>query len=162
MNLYYPLEDLPVLSSFGGEIKVNPLTEIDISNSKITALSILLKCAESEISVDAWEYYYFGDAEFFVLTQAEADIKVTEYIRETLWAFNTDFLADHSNEDEVIFQCLSDNGLCEGNNSTIESLIIDFDEFVLNAVEADGRGHFLSGYDGEENKIGDYYIYRIN
>jgi hypothetical protein len=34
--------------------------------------------------------------------------------------------------------------------------------FVEEAVSADGRGHFLSSYDGEENEQDGFYIYRIN
>ena len=36
------------------------------------------------------------------------------------------------------------------------------DEFIEDAISSDGRGHFLSPYDGEENEEGDYFIYRIN
>lgn len=40
------------------------------------------------------------------------------------------------------------------------------DEFVNKAIEADGRGHFLSKYDGAEHEVivDDvlFFIYRIN
>ena len=49
-------------------------------------------------------------------------------------------------------------------NDTILALIDDFDEFVSDAISADGRGRFLSYYDGEENEEvvnGEtYFIYR--
>ena len=55
---------------------------------------------------------------------------------------------------------------CESSNEAVKSLIEDFDHFVDDAVLTDGRGHFLSSYDGEENevKINNtwYYIYRTN
>jgi hypothetical protein len=41
-------------------------------------------------------------------------------------------------------------------------MIDDPDEFIQDAIDSDGRGHFLSYYDGEETEINDYYIYRIN
>jgi hypothetical protein len=39
---------------------------------------------------------------------------------------------------------------CEDANETIAALITDIDEFIEDAICADGRGHFLNGYDGEE------------
>jgi hypothetical protein len=55
---------------------------------------------------------------------------------------------------------------CEGCNEAIFALIGDFNHFVDDASAADGRGHFLSSYDGEEQevKIGKtmYFLYRTN
>ena len=51
---------------------------------------------------------------------------------------------------------------CESANDTILALIDDLDEFVQDAISSDGRGHFLSSYDGEEVETENYYIYRIN
>jgi hypothetical protein len=43
-------------------------------------------------------------------------------------------------------------------------MIDDLDHFIEDAIRADGRGHFLSRYNGEENEetVGGvtYYIYR--
>jgi hypothetical protein len=51
---------------------------------------------------------------------------------------------------------------CESGNSAMLGLIQDHDAFVEDAISADGRGHFLSNYDGEEVKQGEYFIYRVN
>ena len=40
--------------------------------------------------------------------------------------------------------------------------IEDFDDFIDDAVSSDGRGHFISRYDGDENEQDGYYIYRCN
>jgi hypothetical protein len=37
-----------------------------------------------------------------------------------------------------------------------------FNDFADEAISADGRGHFLSGYDGNENEQDGFYIYRTN
>ena len=41
----------------------------------------------------------------------------------------------------------------------------DFDHFVDEAIATDGRGHFMSSYDGLEHEVNingtDYYIYKI-
>jgi hypothetical protein len=43
---------------------------------------------------------------------------------------------------------------------------IDMDDFIIGVIDADGRGHGLSGYDGEENEVNYdnewYYIYQTN
>jgi hypothetical protein len=43
---------------------------------------------------------------------------------------------------------------------------IDEDDFIEAVIEADGRGHTLSSYDGNENEVSFddewYYIYRTN
>jgi hypothetical protein len=55
---------------------------------------------------------------------------------------------------------------CEGANDSILALIEKtdggLDGFVEEAVSVDGRGHFLSGYDGEECEVGEFFAYRIN
>tara|TARA_R100001126_G_scaffold50465_1_gene28510 strand:+ start:108 stop:512 length:405 start_codon:yes stop_codon:yes gene_type:complete len=105
-------------------------------------------------------YYTFGNQEYMVLTDAEAQDKVAEYIKETVWAFTPDFLASHSGIDKEVFEKLQES--CETANDAIFKLIKDFDHFVNDAVGADGRGHFLSSYDGEEHEKGDFYLYRTN
>lgn len=64
----------------------------------------------------------------------------------------TDWIADQQNKAEgandIFFQIIDGQGR--------------FDEFVDEAISADGRGHFISSYDGEENEQDDYFIYRVN
>ena len=105
-------------------------------------------------------YYTYGNEEYMVLTDDEADDKVAEYIKETVWSFNPDFLASHSGIDREVFERLQES--CETANDAIFKLIKDFDHFVEDAIGTDGRGHFLSGYDGNENEQGDFYLYRTN
>jgi hypothetical protein len=86
-----------------------------------------------------------------------------------LWAFKSSFLASETGVDEEVFEAIQSNDRCESNNPAIRSIIdvtCGLDEFVLSAVCADGRGHFLSLYDGEELETTvegiDYHIYRQN
>lgn len=109
-----------------------------------------------------------GREEYRVLTDEEADVAARENILESVWAFNKSFLDSHSEAiaemDEDVFKKIQE--MCESANKTILRLIDDVDHFVDDAITCDGRGHFLSGYDGEENeiKLGDvyYFIYRTN
>ena len=109
-----------------------------------------------------------GREEYLVLTDEEADEKTKEYILDSVWAFSKSFLDAHSEAiaemDDDVFKKIQE--MCEGANKTILRLIDDVDHFVEDAIAADGRGHFLSGYDGEENgiKVNEvyYFIYRTN
>ena len=105
--------------------------------------------------------------EYLVLTEDEREKEVTEYIKESLWAFNPSFLAGETDLPEEVFTALSEK--CESGNEAILKIIestTTLEDFVDAAVSADGYGHFLSPYDGEEGEIkeGDqwFYIYRVN
>jgi len=108
-----------------------------------------------------------GQGDFFVLTNEEADKRAKEYILETVWAFSTDFLQAHARKG-VDISDLDDyrSKVCEDANATMLALIENVNDFVDAAIAADGRGHFLSSYDGEEHEVNigdeDFFIYRTN
>jgi hypothetical protein len=140
----------------------------DQEDPRVMALSKYLELTKEEteenIRYASDDTYYFGNEDYMVLTDDEADEKVAEYIKETVWAFNPSFLSCHSGIDEDVFKLLQEK--CESANEAILKLIKDLDHFVEDAVRSDGRGHFLSSYDGEENEQEHnnetYYIYRTN
>ena len=102
--------------------------------------------------------------DWICLTDEEADEMVTHYILDSVWAFNPSFLSKHTGRDEGIFEALQDK--CEGANDLILSAIKDKKYFVENAINLDGRGHFISFYDRIEydQYINDnfLYCYRLN
>jgi len=109
------------------------------------------------------------DNDYLVLTDSEADDKAKNYITESLWAFTASFLSERTGLDAEVFEAIQSNGKCESNNDTIYNLVQkldDIDSFVDAAISADGRGHFMSSYDGNENEEEvngtTFYIYRIN
>ena len=104
------------------------------------------------------------DGDWRVLTDAEADEAAQEYILESAWAFRPSFLASHSDvADEEVFKAIADNGKCEDNSRAVVKLLRDVDHFVSDAILSDGRGHFISQYDGEELELpGNLYAYRCN
>ena len=122
-----------------------------------------------------------NDGEYMVLTDEEADERAKDYIEETVWAFNADFICRVCGlpyEAEEMIRSFQRES-CEGANDTILALIENadgLDFFVEEAISADGRGHFLSHYDGEENEVSfmreddngidlhevTYYVYRTN
>ena len=103
--------------------------------------------------------------EFLVLTDEEADNTVVEEIEQSLWAFNTDFILEHSifDYDDIsrkIIKAIA--GLYEDGNEAMKKIIDNFEVFVEEAIESDGRGHFISQYDGNEIETENYYIYRMD
>ena len=111
------------------------------------------------------EDYTEIDDDYSVCTDEEAGEAAKEYIKESVWAFNAEFIISHSKLPyEAVEMVQAFQEKCEDANDTILALIEDFDKFVSDAISADGRGHFLSSYDGEENEEtvnGEtYYIYR--
>ena len=110
------------------------------------------------------DHTYEADGEeWLVLTDEEADTAAREYIRESVWAFRPEFVASytvgHSSERAIR---VVQEACCEDANPLILAAIGDrFDDFAADAIGADGRGHFLSHYDGEEHEAGDFFLYRV-
>ena len=131
--------------------------------SKEEALAKFLECETEEINETNYCFEY-GSQEYLVLTDEEAEEKTKENILDSIWAFNKSFLDSHSEAiseiDEKTFAVIQER--CESVNKAILSMIDDKEDFVSDAISCDGRGHFLSVYDGVENEQDGYYIYRIN
>lgn len=125
-------------------------------------------CSNNLTEVEEYDEDNYNN-DYLVLTDDEADEKAADYIKDSLWAFNASFIAGEIDLDEEVIQAIQDNGKCESNNDTIFNLIKklgDIDSFIESAISADGRGHFMSSYDGCENEETingtTYYIYRQN
>lgn len=131
-----------------------------------------------------WDSYYseyrfdvYGD-EYLVLDDDRAQATAFREISQCLWAFSPDFIVEHLREcvlyadysfdlsDLTDAVRLAQEKLCEGANAIIYALIDDLEEFVGDAIAADGRGNFISSYNCEEHEVtvdGEtYYIYRLS
>lgn len=135
--------------------------------SRVKALSLHLECDESEIEV--FPGFSVGDREYLVLTDKEANDKTIDDIEDHLWAFNAQFMADETGIDRLVFVALQESQRCESNNEAVRRLVgsrASFLRLARSAIKCDGRGHFLSGYDGGESESVaggvKYYIYRTN
>ena len=100
------------------------------------------------------------DDDYVVLTDEQADKEVRDYIKESVWAFEPSFLSAHTGIDEEIFTNLADR--CESNNESYLRMIKDLDGFIADAVSQDGRGHFMSTYDGNEYEVLYYQVVTTN
>lgn len=138
--------------------------------NKLTSLARFLEVEKDSIEVSNYDDNLFivDGKEYLVYTDKQADKAAKEYILETAWAFNTWFIMDNLNArfskvnsdtmEEIIKDCQS---RCESGNDAILEFIKKGD-FVSDAIRYDGRGHFLSSYDGNEYEQDCYYIYRAN
>jgi hypothetical protein len=114
--------------------------------------------------------YEAAGGEYLVLTEDEADWLAAERIKDNLWAFNAEFISSHTkhglDDDQIEAFKQMQGKLCENANSIVEALIVDLDQFIADAIRCDGRGHFISSYDGEEHEVGEkvveFYIYQTN
>jgi hypothetical protein len=135
----------------------------------------VLDCEPEELREEKYDHYGLKifschGLEYAIGSDVEAQKAVSEYIKQSLWAFNASFILCHSKTgyNPELENCLKQmqGKLCESANSLVEALIEDLDEFIEDAIGADGRGHFLSSYDGneEEIKVNNeyYYGYRLN
>lgn len=138
--------------------------------NKLNSLAKFLEVSKEKIKVSSYDNNVFetDDAEYLVLTDKEANKYAKDSILESAWAFNTWFILDNLNSKfkdadrdtlEEIIKLAQEK--CEGGNDIILGMITKR-SFVDEAIQYDGRGHFLSSYDGEESEQDNYYIYRTN
>ena len=143
------------------------------TDERLNALADFLGVDVNELEESSYDNgYSYGNQEYLVLTDKEADEKAREEIEYSLWAFNADFILRHcSTYDEM--DCYefeqAEKSLrkvqaecCESLNGLVKALIEDMDDFVEDAIMSDGRGHFISRYDGYENEQEGFYIYGVD
>lgn len=142
---------------------------IDDEENRRARLAVNLGCALDDVQETNYgENTFDADGgEYRVLTDDEADAACAEDIRELLWAFNASFLVAY------VVSGLSSDDLdairgdrCEDANQAFVALVeagAGMDRLIADAIGADGRGHFLAGYDGDELELHDgFYAYRTN
>ena len=139
----------------------------------VEAVADQIGCDPDDLALKCWTHYGLevfskGKEEYAVGTDSEADEACKEYIKDSAWAFRSSFICEYCNFPQELAEALEamQSKKCEGANDAILALIEKtdggLDGFVEDAISADGRGHFLSSYDGEENEEGGFYIYRIS
>lgn len=147
-------------------------TEITNDNAKLEALASFLGCEIEELNQTKMGHYgldsfELGSNEYAIGKDSEVDAACLDYIRETIWAFNSDFIVSECGlpyQLAEVFRAYQEKE-CEGANDALLSLVeklCGLESFAESAISADGRGHFLSPYDGEENEDGEFFIYRVN
>ena len=120
--------------------------------------------------------------EFLICSDKAADQKARANIRESLWAFSPNFILSRSRlklaAPETVLKAFKkmQEELCEDANEIVFALLKNFKKFCREAIDADGRGHLLSPYDGKEHEVMvppmlgfprnksalTFYVYRVN
>ncbi len=126
-----------------------------------------------DCSLDDVEELTYGSGTMFeaesedwlILTDEEADTMAHERIKEDLWAFRAEFLLAYMPDGMTVeaIQAIQEQ-LCEDASPSFLSMVGDrLDELVSDAICSDGRGHFLSSYDGNEvdSKCGNFVMFRL-
>lgn len=134
--------------------------------SKVAALAEFLGCEGEEDQIEVSKHddcmLCYGGSDYVVLDDDEAQERFTDYVAESLWAFNADFLSGMTGMSRKVFECLAE--CYEDSNEAVRAIIdatCGLDDFVEAVANTDGRG-MMAGYDGEEHEVGDYYIYWMN
>lgn len=139
--------------------------------AKVNALAKYLGIEASEITRQLCNHYGMTSleadgCEYAIATDSEADKAARESMEQSIWAFNASFILEAC--------CLPlelEDGLkawqekeCEGCNDALLRMVNKQagNSFFEDAISQDGRGHFMSSYDGEENEQDGYYIYQLN
>jgi len=136
-----------------------------MKKDKINTLAKYLNMNADKIKTDNSDSFYINtgdlsDLEYFVLTDEEADQKAKEYIKDSIWAFKSSFISSHTGINKDIIKSVQEH--CESSNEVLLRSIKDLQKFINEAIATDGRGHFISFYDGHEQEEGEFYIYRMN
>lgn len=152
-------------------VAVSDVAEVT-EEARVSALAELLGEDVEDWSAESWDECLFssvGGREYLVLSDAEADERTREYIEQTVWAFRAEWLAHYmpAGVDVDVVELLQEkcegaNGANDANDALVAMLADRFDEFVEDSIGADGRGHFLSSYDGCEEEAGAFYVYRVH
>lgn len=139
---------------------------------KAASLAKFLEIPENEVASQICDHYgmtHFltDEGEYAIATDTEADEAAKEAVLDSLWAFNSSFILSQCDLPEELEEGLksAQEKQCESANEWILALVkkcCGIQAFVDAAIQADGRGHFLAGYDNEENEVRGYYIYRTN
>jgi len=126
----------------------------------IEALKKHTDCEYSDITKEGKTTYFIGDQEYLVLNDKEAQKRCEEDIKQSIWAFRSSFISMHTRIDEEIIKSVQEH--CESSNDMLLNSIKDIEKFINEAIASDGRGHFISYYDGHEHEENDLFIYRLN
>ena len=127
---------------------------------------ILNNCVDSDWFAEALEDYEIGYIEEIRDEEAsyeEYKSRLDEEMDDAGVDTEEEFL-------EYLIECYDDPvewfkdmfGMEEFTNTIEEYNLIDWEVVINEAIEVDGCGHFIATYDGVENEMDKYFIYRLN
>jgi len=111
---------------------------------------------DKDTEAAAWDERRYGLAEdWLILSDEEADAEAVESVRRDVWAFVPSFLVSYLPEGVTVdvVETLQQAKYEDAAPAILAMLGQRFEEFASDAIEADGRGHFLSSWDGCEHEF---------
>lgn len=101
---------------------------------------------------------------WLVLSENEADERVTDYIKEKIGYFRPSFIAAHTDIDEDLLDFLAEHEKHDFIYGLLDSdPYFSWQRLVDDAVSADGYGHFLNTHDGVTRELdGGYYLFNVS
>ena len=92
----------------------------------------------------------------------EADAAARVAIKESLAYFRPEFLSQWTGLPVEIFDSLAKSNFSDNDAMCrLVEATTDLDEMIQDDCQLDGRGHFLSNYDSEENEVNGAFVYLI-
>ena len=127
---------------------------------------ILDNCVDSDWFAEYLEDYEIGYIEDIRCEESdyeEYETRLAEEMNDAGVETEEEFL-------QYLIECYDDPiewfkdsfGMEEFTNTIEEYNLIDWESVINEAIEVDGCGHFIATYDGVENEMGEYFIYRLN
>ncbi len=135
-------------------------------DKKAVALAKYLKVDVSEIEKQH-QYYNIGKDEWVVYTKSEADKEALEYVLDLLDDIGLEAFDNKFKKKILTMKFVKSSKKADGKelldfydedpdmveDELVEKGIIDLDKIAKEMVKEDGRGGFLSPYDGKEIKL---------
>jgi len=154
---YYPKDSSITLADMGDSIEEEPIE--DLVEHLVTTFE------GDDTYYDYDTVYAIGGGDYLILDYEEADELAEVCILDTVWAFNANFLQYYLCDGALTagqIDALRGGSFEDINDAFLIMLGEKKKQFVKDAIWSDGRGHFISSYDGHEYEVGNYFVYRIN
>lgn len=125
-------------------------------------------CEVADIVDLSDDTYQICGREYLIIDDDTANEKCKDYIQDNLWTFYPHFLSSETGFSEEIFEAIICTDVEKDKNDAIYALIesgCGIDNFVESAIRSEGRGHFLSSYNGYEIELNTeetLYAYRLD
>ena len=98
----------------------------------------------------AWFNVITKEASLFyeVFTDSEAKVRASQYIRENIWTFCSEFVSDYTRLTQKAISKIQELGH-DGVEDLLEIIGDRFENLVDDSISYDGYGHFLNGCNGD-------------
>jgi len=134
-------------------------TTLDLDRDE--AVEVMTEMREESLAV-ADEFEAFNLCNYLFVPTHRLDEYLADYLSNDeycLGCFIPWFISDRTGVDQSVIESMQDCGAFEAVGKLILSLC-DMKEFASAAASADGYGHFLNSYDGQEYEVAGYTVFK--